>query len=82
MRSNLMTKDHGLGHDTRTGRPCPAPLRGFDVTRVQPLRMHYAHTLDCWSAALEASREHLTGCADLFREGYIDVCQFTLVKGG
>jgi cyclopropane-fatty-acyl-phospholipid synthase len=24
---------------------------------------------------------YLTGCADLFREGYTDVCQFTLVKG-
>ena len=23
---------------------------------------------------------YLTGCADLFREGYTDVCQFTLVK--
>ncbi len=60
--------------------------------------MHYARTLDCWSAALEADREqalaiqsrevydrylkYLTGCADAFRDGYIDVCQFTLVKGG
>jgi cyclopropane-fatty-acyl-phospholipid synthase len=25
--------------------------------------------------------KYLTGCADLFREGYTDVCQFTLVKG-
>ncbi len=24
--------------------------------------------------------KYLTGCADLFREGYTDVCQFTLVK--
>ena len=71
---------------------------GFGVTRVQSLRMHYARTLDCWSAALEANRDralavqsqevydrymkYLTGCAELFRDGYIDVCQFTLVKGG
>ena len=59
--------------------------------------MHYARTLDTWSAALEANRDeaiamqsvevydrymrYLTGCADLFRDGYTDVCQFTLTKG-
>lgn len=75
-----------------------AEKAGFECTRIQSLRMHYARTLDCWSAALEANREraieiqseevydrymrYLTGCADLFREGYTDVCQFTLVKGG
>ena len=75
-----------------------ADVAGFDLTRVQSLRMHYARTLDCWSAALEANRDeavtiqsqevydrymkYLTGCAELFRDGYIDVCQFTLVKGG
>jgi cyclopropane-fatty-acyl-phospholipid synthase len=69
---------------------------GFKVARVQPLRLHYARTLDTWAAALAAhkdeaiaiqSREvyerymkYLTGCADLFRNGYTDVCQFTLVK--
>ncbi|WP_144205755.1 cyclopropane mycolic acid synthase family methyltransferase [Mycobacterium tilburgii] len=69
---------------------------GFTVTLVQPLRLHYARTLDLWSAALEARREeaiaiqseevydrymkYLTGCADLFREGYTDVAQFTLTK--
>jgi cyclopropane-fatty-acyl-phospholipid synthase len=25
--------------------------------------------------------KYLTGCAQLFRDGYIDVCQFTLQKG-
>ena len=25
--------------------------------------------------------KYLTGCADLFREGYTDVAQFTLTKG-
>jgi cyclopropane-fatty-acyl-phospholipid synthase len=68
----------------------------FDVTRVQPLRPHYARTLDTWAASLQQHRDeaiaiqsdevyqrymkYLTGCADLFRDGYIDVCQFTLVK--
>jgi cyclopropane-fatty-acyl-phospholipid synthase len=71
---------------------------GFAVARVQPLRMHYARTLDTWAAALQAHREqaiaiqseevyqrymkYLTGCADLFRDGYTDVCQFTLAKNG
>ena len=54
-------------------------------------------TLDTWAAALESRRDeaiaiqsqevydrymkYLTGCADLFREGYTDVAQFTLEKG-
>lgn len=70
---------------------------GFETTGVQSLRTHYARTLDCWSAALAANRDpavalqseevyarylrYLTGCADMFRDGYTDVCQFTLVKG-
>ncbi len=68
----------------------------FQVARIQPLRLHYARTLDTWAAALQAHREqaieiqseevyerymrYLTGCADLFRDGYTDVCQFTMVK--
>ncbi|TFV54707.1 class I SAM-dependent methyltransferase [Mycobacterium sp. PS03-16] len=74
-----------------------ATAAGFSVQLVQPLRLHYARTLDHWSAALEAHKDeairiqsqevydrymkYLTGCADLFRDGYIDVCQFTLTKG-
>ncbi|MCV7445674.1 class I SAM-dependent methyltransferase [Mycobacterium paraense] len=70
---------------------------GFTVKRVQQLRLHYARTLDTWAAALEARRDdavaiqsqevydrymkYLTGCAELFREGYTDVAQFTLAKG-
>jgi cyclopropane-fatty-acyl-phospholipid synthase len=70
---------------------------GFAVKRVQPLRLHYARTLDTWAAALESRRDeaiviqsqevydrymkYLTGCADLFREGYTDVAQFTLARG-
>jgi cyclopropane-fatty-acyl-phospholipid synthase len=73
-----------------------ATKAGFKVQRVQPLRPHYARTLDLWAAALEAHKDeaikiqsqevydrymkYLTGCADLFREGYTDVCQFTLTK--
>jgi cyclopropane-fatty-acyl-phospholipid synthase len=74
-----------------------AERAGFAVNRVQQLRLHYARTLDYWSTALEARRDeavaiqsqevydrymkYLTGCADLFREGYTDVAQFTLAKG-
>jgi cyclopropane-fatty-acyl-phospholipid synthase len=78
------------GVDEHAGRA------GFAVKRVQPLRLHYARTLDTWAAALESRRDeaiviqsqevydrymkYLTGCADLFREGYTDVAQFTLAK--
>ena len=64
---------------------------------MQPLRLHYARTLEIWAANLESRRDeaiaiqseevydkymhYLTGCADLFREGYTDVCQFTCEKG-
>ena len=70
---------------------------GFTVARVHPLRLHYAKTLDLWATALEARKDeaiaiqseevydrymrYLTGCAELFREGYTDICQFTLTKG-
>jgi cyclopropane-fatty-acyl-phospholipid synthase len=70
---------------------------GFEVARVQPLRLHYARTLTIWAEALEARRDeaialqseevydrymrYLTGCAELFTEGYTDICQFTLKKG-
>ena len=68
----------------------------FKVTRVQALQLHYAKTLDIWAASLEAHKDeaiaiqsaevyerymkYLTGCAQMFRDGYIDVCQFTLEK--
>ena len=70
---------------------------GFHLAKVQPLRLHYARTLEIWAATLEARRDdaiavqseevydrymkYLTGCAELFTEGYTDVCQFTLQKG-
>ena len=74
-----------------------ATKAGFNITRVQSLRLHYARTLDHWAEALESRKDeaiavqseevydryarYLTGCAELFREGYIDVCQFTCEKG-
>jgi cyclopropane fatty-acyl-phospholipid synthase-like methyltransferase len=70
---------------------------GFTISRIQRLRPHYARTLDMWAAALEARKDeaiaiqseevydrymkYLTGCAELFRDGYTDLCQFTLEKG-
>jgi cyclopropane-fatty-acyl-phospholipid synthase len=66
------------------------------LTRRQSLQPHYAKTLELWAAALEAHQEeaiqvaseevyerymkYLTGCANSFRTGYIDVNQFTLEK--
>jgi cyclopropane-fatty-acyl-phospholipid synthase len=59
--------------------------------------LHYARTLDIWATALQAHKseaidiqseevydrymKYLIGCAELFREGYTDVCQFTCEKG-
>ena len=74
-----------------------AAKTGFEITRIQPLRLHYARTLEIWATALEARKDeaiaiqsqevydrymrYLTGCAELFHEGYTDICQFTLHKG-
>jgi cyclopropane-fatty-acyl-phospholipid synthase len=73
-----------------------AGAAGFRVSRVQSLQQHYARTLDTWGQALDERRDeaiavqseqvydrymkYLTGCADMFRQGYIDVNQFTLHK--
>ena len=70
---------------------------GFSLSRIQPLRLHYARTLEIWADALESRKDdaiaiqsqevydrymkYLTGCAELFTEGYTDICQFTLQKG-
>ena len=74
-----------------------AGAAGFRLTRIQSLQLHYAKTLELWAAALEANKpkaiaiqsaevydrymKYLTGCAELFRDGYTDLCQFTLEKG-
>jgi cyclopropane-fatty-acyl-phospholipid synthase len=73
-----------------------ATASGLTVNRTHSLQMHYARTLDSWAQALEANKssaievqseavydrymKYLTGCADMFRMGYIDVNQFTLAK--
>ncbi|MDH6197954.1 cyclopropane-fatty-acyl-phospholipid synthase [Mycobacterium frederiksbergense] len=72
-------------------RSAPA---GFTLAQRQSLQPHYARTLDLWAAALQEHRDeaiaiqseevydrymrYLTGCAEAFRIGYIDVNQFTL----
>ena len=83
------------------GQLCPperiksvASQNGFDVYHIQPLRLHYARTLDYWAESLAKSKEqaiaitsqtvydryqkYLTGCADQFRKGTIDVMQFCM----
>jgi cyclopropane-fatty-acyl-phospholipid synthase len=73
-----------------------AKAAGFSLEETQVLQPHYARTLDIWAANLEANRDravalqsqevydnfmhYLTGCADRFRRGLINVAQFTLVK--
>lgn len=72
-----------------------AQENGFEVTRTHHLQQHYARTLDCWARNLMANRtqavalkstaeydrymRYLTLCAQWFRSGHIDVCQFTCV---
>ena len=67
---------------------------GFSVAHVEPLRLHYARTLDIWAENLNNAKseaieltspevfdrymKYLTGCADSFRKGFIDVIQFKL----
>ena len=67
---------------------------GLTVTHEESLRLHYARTLDVWSAALERHKDeavelkgqetydkymkYLTGCAHYFRTGHVDIMQFTL----
>ncbi|AKN18191.1 methyl mycolic acid synthase 1 [Mycobacterium haemophilum DSM 44634] len=73
-----------------------AEAAGFSVEQTQLMQPHYARTLDMWAANLAAAREraldvqpaeiydnfmhYLTGCADRFRRGLINVAQFTLTK--
>ena len=60
------------------------------------MQQHYARTLDTWAANLEGNRDraiviqseevydnfmhYLTGCAERFRRGLVNVAQFTLTK--
>ncbi|MBU8830393.1 class I SAM-dependent methyltransferase [Mycolicibacterium goodii] len=74
-----------------------AERAGFTITRQQSLQPHYARTLDIWASRLQAHQaeaiaiqslevyqrymKYLTGCAQLFRGGQVDIVQFTLDKG-
>lgn len=69
---------------------------GFKIDRHHFIGKNYVPTLTAWGDALEAHKEeaialkgeetyeiylkYLRGCSDLFRDGYTNVCQFTLVK--
>lgn len=69
---------------------------GFKIERHHYIGKNYVPTLNTWADALEANKEraielkgeqeyetfmkYLRGCSDLFRDGYTNVCQFTLVK--
>jgi cyclopropane-fatty-acyl-phospholipid synthase len=71
-----------------------ARANGFEPVHVESLRPHYARTLDCWAANLEAKKsealaiagqetydrymKYLTGCANLFRGGETNLHQFKL----
>jgi cyclopropane-fatty-acyl-phospholipid synthase len=73
-----------------------ATRAGFRITRQHRIGSNYVRTLDSWAKALEMHKDeaiaiqseqvylrymhYLTGCRELFREGYTDVCQFSMVK--
>ena len=73
-------------HDSRT--------HGFETVHVESLRLHYARTLETWSANLAAKeaeavritnaqtyamyQQYLTGCARYFRSGEINIHQFKM----
>jgi cyclopropane-fatty-acyl-phospholipid synthase len=69
---------------------------GFEISRHHMIGHNYVRTLDTWAKGLEAHKDeaielkgeevyntfmhYLTGCRELFRDGYTNVCQFTMVK--
>lgn len=71
-------------------------LAGMEVVDVESLRLHYARTLEFWSANLEANlakaaklvpeqalriwRLYLAGCAHGFQKGWINLHQILAVK--
>jgi cyclopropane-fatty-acyl-phospholipid synthase len=73
-----------------------ATAAGFNITRHHFIGEHYVPTLTAWADKLEAHRDeaielqgekvfdtymhYLRGCAELFRDGYTNVCQFTMEK--
>lgn len=73
-----------------------ATRAGFEITRHHLIGHNYVRTLDTWAKALEEHKDqaielkgeqvyntflkYLTGCRELFRDGYTNVCQFTMEK--
>jgi cyclopropane-fatty-acyl-phospholipid synthase len=73
-----------------------ATAAGFHITRHHHIGKNYVRTLDGWAKNLEAHKDeaivvqseevyeryikYLTGCRELFREGYTNVCQWTMEK--
>lgn len=71
-------------------------LAGMEVVDVESLRLHYARTLEFWSANLEANlakasklvpeqalriwRLYLAGCAHAFQKGWINLHQILATK--
>jgi cyclopropane-fatty-acyl-phospholipid synthase len=69
---------------------------GFKIERHHFIGKNYVQTLNTWANKLEDNKDeaialkgqemydifvkYLRGCSDLFRDGYTNVCQFTLVK--
>jgi cyclopropane-fatty-acyl-phospholipid synthase len=69
---------------------------GFHISRHHFIGNNYVRTLDTWAKGLEAHKDeaialkgeqmyetfmkYLTGCRELFRDGYTNVCQFTMEK--
>ena len=69
---------------------------GYTCTRIHQLQRHYSRTMDEWTKNLRAHRDeaialqgkemyerwdhYLSGCAQLFHEGYLDIAQYTLEK--
>ena len=69
---------------------------GFKIERHHFIGKNYVQTLNTWADNLEEHKDqaielkgqemydifqrYLRGCSDLFRDGYTNVCQFTLVK--
>jgi cyclopropane-fatty-acyl-phospholipid synthase len=69
---------------------------GFKITRHHLIGSNYVRTLDTWAKALASHKDaaiavkseqtyetfmkYLTGCRERFRDGYTDVCQFTMIK--
>jgi len=76
--------------------PDHAAKAGYTCTRIHQLQSHYCKTLDMWSAALKAHKDeaialqgekvynrydrYLSGCAERFHDGYLDIAQYTLEK--